>query len=238
LSERPRDIADADGVAYRFSREHGFQFHPIASFARLNKLAANEKRAEVARLSSALVARAVPVGNALTWEYYFPFGGPTRWTSGFAQAVAAQAFARAAKLTGDDDLLSSARAAHLAIPGELSMQIGGGLWIREYGFSDSPILNAQLQSVVSLRNYVELTGDADARALVAELETASRNLLNRFDTGCWSLYALGGSPASLDYHTYHVSLLNQLARGEPGLWQETAARWEGYLGGRSSPPAC
>lgn len=229
LAEPQPDITGPDGVVYRFSRAHGFQFHPIANFARLNRLAAKEKNEDASRLSSALVERAVPAGNALTWEYYFPFGGPTRWTSGFAQAVAAQAFARAADLTGRQDLLSTARAAHLAIPASLSLDIGGGRWVREYGFNDSPILNAQLQSLVSLRNYVELTGDADARQLAADMETASRNLLNRFDTGCWSLYALGGNPASLDYHTYHIQLLKQLARGEPGLWAETAERWEGYL---------
>jgi hypothetical protein len=232
---QPRDITDGDGVAYRFSRAHGFQFHPIANFARLNKLAAKGKRDQVARLSTALLERAVPVGNALTWEYYFPFGGPTLWRSAFAQAVAAQALARSAKLTGNEELLSSARAAHLAIPGSLALELGGGLWVREYGFSDSPILNAQLQSLVSLRSYVELTNDADARELVAKLETASRNLLHRFDTGCWSLYALGGSPASLDYHTYHISLLKQLAKGEPGLWSETAGRWEGYLSAACRP---
>jgi peptidoglycan hydrolase-like protein with peptidoglycan-binding domain len=237
LAEPQEDITGEDGTVYRFSRAHGFQFHPIANFARLNKLVSKEKKGDAARLSSALVERAVPVGNALTWEYYFPFGGPTRWTSGFAQAVAAQAFARAADLTGRQALLSTARAAHLAIPASLSLEIGGGRWVREYGFNDSPILNAQLQSLVSLRNYVDLTGDEDAARTVSELDTASRNLLTRFDTGCWSLYALGGSPASVDYHTYHVSLLGQLTRitGAP-VYEQTAARWEGFL--RQSPSGC
>ncbi|MGH3094205.1 MAG: D-glucuronyl C5-epimerase family protein, partial [Gaiellaceae bacterium] len=70
----------------------------------------------------------------------------------------------------------------------------------------------------------------DARAVVAGMTAAARALLPRFDTGCWSRYSLDGAPASTTYHTYHVSLLRQLARrtGE-ALWGETAARWKGYL---------
>jgi hypothetical protein len=231
------DIVDADGVVYRFFPSHGFQFHPIANFARLNYLAAHKKRAEVKHLAAALVARGVPSGKALVWEYYFPFGGPARWVSGFAQATAAQALARGAALLDDRSLFASARAAFRAIPQSLSLQLGGGLWIREYGYSDMPILNAQMQSLLSLYDYVKITGDAGARAYTTKQAAATRALLARFDTGCWSRYSLDGSPASLDYHKYHVALLEKLARatGE-SLWATTGARWKGYLqsGGQSA----
>jgi hypothetical protein len=231
------DIEDANGVVYRFSRLHGFQFHPIANFARLNKLAAREDRDAVARLSRALLARGIPNGDALLWEYFFPYGGPSRWRSAFAQATAAQALARAGRLLDDPDVSAGARSAFVALRKGLVMQLGGGLWVREYGFSDSPILNAQLQSLVSLHDYVDITGDDDAARTVSELDTATRNLLARFDTGCWSLYALGGSPASVDYHTYHVSLLGQLTRITGArVYEQTAARWEGFL--RQSPSGC
>ena len=36
-----------------------------------------------------------PSGGCVVWEYYFPFAGPDRWTSGFAQASGADALARA-----------------------------------------------------------------------------------------------------------------------------------------------
>lgn len=231
------DMEDANGVVYRFSRLHGFQFHPIANFARLNKLAAREDRDAVARLSGALLARGIPNGDALLWEYFFPYGGPSRWRSAFAQATAAQALARAGKLLDDPKVSAGARSAFLALRKGLVMQLGGGLWVREYGFSDSPILNAQLQSLISLHDYVGITGDGDAARTVSALHTATLNLLARFDTGCWSLYALGGSPASVDYHTYHVSLLKQLTRitGAQG-YEQTAARWEGFL--RQSPSGC
>jgi peptidoglycan hydrolase-like protein with peptidoglycan-binding domain len=105
------DITDADGVVYRFFADHGYQFHPIAEFARLNKLATRKHNAEVDRLAHALVARGIPQGRALVWEYYFPFGGPPNWSSGFAQSIAAQALARSAALLDDEGLEEKARAA-------------------------------------------------------------------------------------------------------------------------------
>ncbi len=76
-----KDIEDADGVVYRSFENHGYQFHPIAAFAHLNTLARRGKREAVARLAPALAERGVRSGSALVWEYYFPFGGPSRWSS-------------------------------------------------------------------------------------------------------------------------------------------------------------
>jgi hypothetical protein len=118
------------------------------------------------------------------------------------------------------------------------LNLGGGLWIREYGFSDMAILNAHLQSLVSLYEYARISGDPRAAATVARMDSAAHSLLPQFDTGCWSLYSLGGSPASLGYHTYHVALLGQLTAetGDP-LWKETEDRWKGYLAS-GGPTAC
>ena len=233
-----RDISDADGIVYRFFPGHSFQFHPIADFAQLNRLAAKGRGSAVKRLAAALVARGIPSGKGLLWEYYFPFGGPPHWASGFAQAAAAQALAHSAKLLGDVRLGASARAAFRGLSRGLWLKLGGGLWIREYGFSDMAVLNAQLQALVSLHDYVEITHDEAAGAAVAKMTSATRGLLGQFDTGCWSRYSLGGSPASLHYHTYHVRLLKELAaKTGDALWATTAARWKGYL--RSGgPTAC
>jgi hypothetical protein len=232
------DIRDADGVVYRFFPEHGFQFHPIAEFARLNNLARNDRGEAVKRLADALIARAIRSGKTIVWEYYFPFGGPTHWSSGFAQAIAAQALARSSALLDDPKLGDAARAAYRGVSRGLWLEIAGGRWVREYGFSDMAILNAQLQSLVSLYDYVQMTGDSLARADVSKMASATRSVLAQFDTGCWSRYSLGGSPASLHYHTYHVQLLKQLAAktGDP-LWSTTAARWDGYLQ-TGGPTAC
>ncbi|MGH3029503.1 MAG: D-glucuronyl C5-epimerase family protein, partial [Gaiellaceae bacterium] len=130
---------------------------------------------------------------------------------------------------GDAELAEQARAAYRAIPAALLRPLAGGLWIREYGFAETAILNAQLQSIVSLSEYVDLSGDEDARAVVARMTAAARALLPRFDTGCWSRYSLDGALASTSYHTYHVSLLRQLARRTgDAVWSETTARWNRY----------
>jgi peptidoglycan hydrolase-like protein with peptidoglycan-binding domain len=237
-SSARKDIKDDDGIVYRLFKNHGYQFHPIAAFAHLNTLARHGNRNAVARLAPALAARGVPSGRALVWEYYFPFGGPARWSSGFAQAIAAQALARSAKLLGDDRLLAQAHAAYLGIGRGLYLELGGGLWIREYGFSDMAVLNAHLQSLVSLGEYVRISGDPAATATLGRMNTAARSLLPQFDTGCWSLYSLRGSPASLHYHTYHVDLLHQLAATTgDSFWQETEDRWRGYLSS-GGPTAC
>jgi hypothetical protein len=230
LRSPPSDIAGSDGVRYRFYPGHGFQFHPLGNFGRLNWFVRQGRRDQVARLSDALLARSIPTSEGIIWEYYFPFGGPARWTSGFAQAIAAQSLARSADLLGKPTLAKQADAAFRPILTTFSTEVAGGRWILELGFSDTLILNAQLQSLVSLMTYAEVSGNADARALVRELETATRALLPEFDNGCWSLYSLGRWPASLHYHTYHVALLRQLAKrtGSP-FWAEYRARWEGYL---------
>ena len=103
------DIRDADGVVYRAFAGHGFQFHPLGNFARLDRLLADDNGTDAAFLAAALIGRAVPKAGALTWEYYFPFGGGyPPWTSGMVQAVAARAFAA----DGDYDV---ARKAYLAL---------------------------------------------------------------------------------------------------------------------------
>lgn len=234
------DIEGEDGVVYRYFAAHGFQFHPLANFARLNRLVKKERREDVRRLVTALAARAVPEGDTLTWEYYFAFGGPPRWSSGLAQAVGAQALARSGALLADRALFAQARRAYRTIPATFVLELAGGLWIREYSFSDMPILNAQLQSLISVSDYARIVGDAAAEAIAARMSVSSRALLARFDTGCWSRYSLDGSDASLSYHTYHVALLQLLAHdGTDPLWGDTATRWSGYLdAGKPVSGAC
>jgi D-glucuronyl C5-epimerase C-terminus/Putative peptidoglycan binding domain len=226
----PADMTGEDGVVYRWFAAHGFQFHPLANFATLNGHAKNERREEAGRLAKAMVARGVREGRALTWEYYFPFAGPGRWTSALAQAAGAQALARTGALLEDDALLAGAGATFREIARDLSQSLGGGTWVKEYSYSDMAVLNAQLQSIVSLAEYARITNDTEAQRYVESLSTAARTLLPEFDTGCWSRYSYGGSPASDQYHRYHVTLLQRLAEIEGhAIWAETGARWKGYL---------
>jgi FAD/FMN-containing dehydrogenase len=110
------------------------------------------------------------------------------------------------------------------------MRLGGGAWVREYGFTSVVILNAQLQSIISLDSYAAVADSGSGRRLAEKLAVAARRLLPRFDLGCWARYELGGGRATLHYQTYHVELLRRLAttRPEP-IWRRTYLRWRRCL---------
>jgi hypothetical protein len=232
-----KDIADDEGIVYRFFPGHGFQFHPLANAGALNSAAVAKDADRAGLLANALLERATAgTGGRLLWEYEFPFGGgKPPWTSGMAQAVMAQALARTAALTGDPADVETARGAFRAIPGALVRQLPSGPWIRLYSFDSAAVLNAQLQSAISVGDYAAATGDADAAALAFGLQSSAEALLPRFDTGFWSLYALGGGESPLEYHVYVVSLLKKLAQRNPAdpAWADAAARFQLYT---TQPP--
>jgi len=221
------DILDADGVVYRAFAGHGLQFHPLGNFARLNRLLADDRGTDAAYLAAALISRAVPRAGALTWEYYFPFGGGyPPWTSGMVQAVAARAFAA----DGDYDV---ARQAYLALP-RFIFPLAGGAWIRLYSFSNMAVLNAQLQSALSLADYGQLNQDPGATQLSERLLQTADSLFDSFDTGAWSLYSLGGPESPLNYHVFDLNLLKRIATStQSPVWRARAERFDRYL---TEPP--
>ena len=229
------DLSGDDGVVYRFFWSHGYVFHPLANFAKLNQLASRGDEDGTEQLAQALLARAIPAGGQTVWEYDFPWGsGYAPWTSGMAQAVAAQALARAADLLSEPELLDAADQAFAAVPGLLSPAAPAKPWVALYSFDRTPVLNAQLQAALSLGDYAELTGDADAEAFAGRLVASARTLLPSFDTGYWSRYALHGDDSPLHYHDYVIALLRKLAArtGDAG-WSETADRFLAY---ETQPP--
>jgi hypothetical protein len=229
------DLAGDDGAVYRWFWSHGYVFHPLANFARLNSRAAAGDLEGTEELAAALLARAMPSGQALLWEYDFPFAsGKAPWTSGMAQAVAAQALARAGDLLSDPALLDAADRAYEAVPGLFSPSSPAKPWIALYSFDRTPVLNAQLQAALSVGDYAAISGDPSAEALANRLTAAAESMLPRFDTGYWSLYSLRGDDSSLDYHDYVIALLRKLAArtGEP-RWSEIADRFYAY---ESQPP--
>ena len=229
------DLVAGDGVVYRFFWSHGYVFHPLANFARLNLEAAAGDEEATALHAEALLARATRDGSKLVWQYEFPFAsGRAPWASGMAQAVAAQSLARAGDLLGDAALLDAADAAFAAVQGLLSPSAPARPWVALYSFDRMPVLNAQLQAALSLADYAETTGDADAAAFVGRMVDAAGQLLPRFDTGYWSLYSLRGDDSPLHYHDYVITLLRKLAaRTGDASWSETADRFQAY---KSEPP--
>jgi hypothetical protein len=224
------DIQGDDGAVYRFFTGHGYVFHPLANFAKLNAEVAAKDYAGTAHLSSALVARAVAVGRSMVWEYDFPFAtGHAPWTSGMAQSVAAQAFARAGTLLSDQNLLDTADAAYAAVPKLLSPSSPAKPWVALYSFDRVPVLNAQLQAALSVGDYATIAGNAAATTMAARLTAAARAMLPKFDTGYWSLYSLRGDESPLAYHDYVIGLLRKLGARTGDLdWKEAADRFQDY----------
>jgi hypothetical protein len=229
------DLTGEDGAVYRFFSAHGYVFHPLANFAKLNSLVSTGDLEGTERLTAALLARAVSHDGALVWEYEFPFGvGRPPWTSGMAQAVAAQALARAGDLLSDSSLLDAADGAYTAVPRLLSPASPAKPWIALYSFDRVPVLNAQLQAALSIGDYAAIAGDPAADALSRRLVDAARAQLARFDTGYWSLYSLRGDESPLEYQDYVIALLRKLAlRTEDSSWREVADRFQAY---ESQPP--
>ncbi len=207
------DIQDADGVVYRWFPGHGFQFHPLANASKLSNLAPAFDSAPAASLAVSLLDRARPTANGgLSWEYLFPFGGGRPpWTSGMAQAAAAQAYSRVATSFDDPTYLDTAARAFTAAQA-LTRELPVGPWVRLYSFSSLTVLNAQLQTALSIAEYARTSGDPNAALFADKLMSSAAAMLPSFDTGSWSLYSLGGTEASLHYHRYVVDLLNRLSQ--------------------------
>ncbi|MFL5943620.1 MAG: D-glucuronyl C5-epimerase family protein [Gaiellaceae bacterium] len=231
------DVTGPDGIVYRYFTGLCFEFHPLANFSALNSHVSAKDAGATQQLADALVARGVSRGGGgAGWEYYFRFeGGRPPWVSGMAQAVAAQALARAATLVPEESatLLRAAKTAYGAIPGRLTTKVAAGPWIRLYSFRTVPVLNAQLQSVISLESYARATGDSAAATLASQLKQAAVATLPRFDTGYWSYYSLAGVPSPLSYHQFVVQLLRKLAPEDPSFGTE-ADRFAAYV---KEPPA-
>jgi hypothetical protein len=221
------DRQSASGLVFRYYPGSGWQFQPLLSFEHLNNLVSAGQASAAQRLVEALLARGHREGTALYWLYDFPYGGPVPWSSGFVQAIAAQALARASRLLEQPGLLKPAAAAVVGLRRGLLLHVGGGLWIREYGFTQQVILNSQLQSLLSLGSYANLVATPRAARLVQSLYRATVRLLPRFDLGCHSLYQLGGPVADQHYQDYHVALLQRLAGlyPEEPLFRRLYLRW-------------
>jgi len=231
------DIVGADGVVYRYFGGHCFRFHPLANFGVLNARAVSGDEEQTRTLADALVARGVyQAGGGTGWEYDFPFGGGRApWLSGMAQAVAAQAFARAADVVPDESTayLREAQAAYSVIPKRLLTTLAAGPWIRLYSFDRTAVFNAQLQATISLQTYAAATGDKAAAVLATRMQNAAAATIPKFDTGYWSYYALPRVPSPVDYHKYVVQLLTKLSSADP-RFASAAKRFAGY---ETQPPA-
>jgi hypothetical protein len=185
-----------------------------------------------------LLELAVPRNGALTWEYYFAFGGPsTPWISSLSQALATEFFQRVSSqlqlaLTYPDEeyietgaptvtqreiatlskASEQAMRAFLLAPsrGGLSVRQGTGRWFLLYPFNRAQrILNGHLQVLINVERVADVTKSPAAKSIVAAGVRSVVPLLPRFDTGGWSRYQLG-QEADLNYHDFMTSQFKKL----------------------------
>jgi heparosan-N-sulfate-glucuronate 5-epimerase len=159
------------------------------------------------------------------------YGVVAGWYSAMAQGLAASVLLRAAELTGEESYRDAADAAVnlLLTPveaGGCSHYDSLGRPFLEECPAEPPchILNGAIFALIGLAEYeVRHAGHTSAAAAQRLAES-----LPGFDLGYWSRYDLYFSaPATLAYHSLHISLLRVAGQFFPGHgFGQMAARWD------------
>lgn len=211
---------DGSQVLWQLYPGLGLQLQWLGTFGRGNALyftPGPAAKAQLAGLITEAQALQVPRADGTAWEYFFPFGGGSPpWVSGMAQATGVQVLSRAATSLARPELLAQAQTA-LAIlkaPPPTGVQVveGTGTHFLIYSFAPGQkVLNAMTQTVNGLYAYVlAQPADVDARLLLLEGLRWLDSNVDRYMTGSWSLYALGGPKASAHYQVVARDFLKTL----------------------------
>ncbi|MCW2921982.1 MAG: D-glucuronyl C5-epimerase domain protein [Thermoleophilia bacterium] len=232
-------------VMFTYYSGRGVQFQPFETYKQgLRELNTLKPDVEAARaIADRMLELAAPRGPALTWEYFFPFGGPSRpWTSAISQAIATEFFYRVGAALPEAERAPYTAAAEAAARSfELSTKQGGvaspqgtGSFYVMYPFAPSQrILNGHLQVLLNVNRYANASGSTVARTIVDRGIVAVLPLLPKFDTGAWSNYQ-PGQEAELGYHEFQTEQLVKLGE-ETGnaTFADYGARFTQYL---ETPP--
>ena len=252
-------------IVFQYFPGRGLQFHPLANFKKANLLHGACARSgrgnpvcgarppgpragtpcrpqRLRRLLDELSRLAVKRGpNFTAWEYMFHFnGGSPPWMSAMAQSVAVTALARASRLLGRPDYVTTAQAALGAF--EAGSPTGvrttgpyGGVHYLQYSFAPRLfVFNAFFQSLIGLHDFGRLTGDQRATALFRQGEPEARAEVPSSDTGDWSRYSFRGRASTPLYHELLREVLQGLGRRIGAPYCDYAVRYRGY---QTSPPA-
>jgi hypothetical protein len=156
--------------------------------------------------------------------------------SGLAQATGIEALARLSQLFNDPSYAQLAGsmlgAFQQSPPAGIRVTRDGGNHYLIYSFAPHYyVLNAFLQSLIGLFDYVKITGDQNAQALFDAGNVAALKELPRYDTGKWALYSLPQKEvSSYGYMSLVTGFLDGLCqRTGTAQYCRTAKRWHGYL---------
>ena len=170
------------------------------------------------------------------WLYPVPvarFGLLPGWYSAMAQGLAISVMLRASDLTSERSYADAAIAANALMLRPISA--GGCSDYDDLGrpfLEECPsdpcchILNGALCALIGLSELESRTGKTTHQKVVRRLS----DQLSKYDLGYWSRYDLRfAAPATLAYHSLHISLLQVAARLFGGhVFSETADRWKAY----------
>ena len=203
-------------VVFQWYRGLGLQVQVNGTFAAINTLFAENTEESKARARDGLdemLTLASRRGDAITWDYLFPFGGASPpWTSGLSQATAIRAYLKAYR-TG----VARSIAALFGVRAPLGIRVPlgrDGNWYALYSYAPGErVLNAHLNAVIALHDLARVTGDPTIAALERDGARAVERRIKRFDVrGVWSRYEEGGPPADLNYHVLNRDLAGALCR--------------------------
>jgi hypothetical protein len=203
-------------VVFQWYPGMGLQIQVNGTFAAINTLFAentDESKAQARDALDEMLTLAQRHGDAIAWDYLFPFGGALPpWSSGLSQATAIRAYLKANRYSTARQiaLLFGVRA-----PLGIRVPLGAdGNWYALYSFAPGErVLNAHLNAVIALHDLARVTKDPTIAALEAEGLRAARRHIKRFDlSGVWSRYEEGGPPADLNYHVLNRDLAGALCR--------------------------
>ncbi|WP_042386499.1 D-glucuronyl C5-epimerase family protein [Streptacidiphilus melanogenes] len=204
-----------------------------------NSAAVERPAGLLALVDQARWLRAAQDGNG-GWRYPVPvprYAVPPGWYSAMAQGLAVSVMLRGYALTQERSFLDACQGAKELMLRPLSE--GGCSHYDQQGRpfleecpSDpaSHILNG---AVFALFGLLELGRQLGAPEETGRSAERIRDSLPGFDLGYWTRYDLRHrAPASLAYHTLHVSLLTAAGRVlDDQRWLATAATWDAYTRG-------
>lgn len=212
-----------DPLVYKFYSGRGVQLQPFETFKLgVGYLTQTPPKTGAARtVADRMLQFANTSRSATSWEFFFPFGGPsTPWRSSISQAHALRMYSLLAEQSPE-----AGRAPYLAAADAITQSFlrsptangvavteGSGTFYVMYSFNPTQrILNGHLQSLLSLHRYYEQTGSTVAKDAYDRGVVALKPIMSRFDRGDWSNYQYG-QIASTEYHTFMTEQLADLAR--------------------------